>query len=110
MRAGAARELEATYGVDLLKRVEEEGGRLVRGLEAYVGRVRKGKGVGVGGKERWEKVLARVEEKFAEMVDGVVREMREWYVGVREREQGEVRFFVFADIYLIHVSHMRTRI
>ena len=101
MREGAARELSDAHHVEA---VEEEGRRLVKGLEGFVRKVEMGKGKGdSNGKERamWDKVVGKVEEKFWEKAAAVGREVREWYAGVREREGGEVGIsFFFLFVFL----------
>jgi hypothetical protein len=104
MREGAVRELEDMYGGKggggVVGVVEGEGRRLVKGLEAYVRKVKVG-GDGEKEKEMWERVVGKVEEKFGEKVDVVQKEVREWYVGVREREGGEVGFCFLSAFFII---------
>jgi hypothetical protein len=75
--------------------VEAEARRLVKGLEAYIKKVRgvARNGEGKEEKELWDRVVKKMEEKLGEEVVGVQREVHDWYVGVREREVGEVSFY-----------------
>ena len=101
MREGAVSELMGVHkgGVGV---VEEEGRRLVKGLEGIIRKAEKRKGVVGDGnmmkdkvkeREMWEKVVGKVEEKFWEKAGGMQNEVREWYAGVRDREGAEVRAF-----------------
>ncbi|RDB15800.1 hypothetical protein Hypma_003644 [Hypsizygus marmoreus] len=68
--------------------VEGEAGKLVKGLEGYFKKL--GGGEGEKEKEKWQKVLERVEEKFADKVKDVQRDVHAWYLSVREKEVDEV--------------------
>lgn len=105
---------EAKHGKGILGGVQTEGERLVKGVEAYLrgaeGRSGAWKLVGEEGKDKERKgekqlkaqgemvkfsqVLERVEGRFEEAVRGVQGEVHEWYVSVRDKEVGEVCFFL----------------
>jgi hypothetical protein len=103
MREAAVTELGGKYrgkgegererGKGIVGDMEAEARRLVKGLEAYMKKVRgvAKDGEGKEEKEMWDMVVGKVEEKFQKEVVRVQREVHEWYVGVREREVGEVR-------------------
>ncbi|KAF6753093.1 hypothetical protein DFP72DRAFT_1011129 [Ephemerocybe angulata] len=73
-KVGGSEEKENSEKENLEK--EKEGER-----EKEVRKVKAGKE-----RERWEEVVRKVEERFGGMVEGVKKEVHEWYKGVRGRE------------------------
>ncbi|KAG5641429.1 hypothetical protein DXG03_005245 [Asterophora parasitica] len=79
--------------------VEEEATRLVRGVEGYLKGVEE-KAKKAGGKlegegqaserKKWDKVIEKVEERFAEKVRNVQKEVHDWFVGKKEKEVEQV--------------------
>lgn len=95
----------------ILGGVQNEGERLVKGVEAYLrgaesrsggwilvgedeGKDKERKGekqlIAQGEMVKFSQVLERVEGRFEEAVRGVQGEVREWYVSVRDKEVREV--------------------
>lgn len=76
--------------------VEEEAARLVRGVEGYIKGVEERGLQGLNAvdirreKEKWEKVLEKVDERFAEKVQEIQGEVHEWFVKIRTREVEEI--------------------
>lgn len=46
-------------------------------------------------KDKWETVLSKVEERFAERVSQLQVEIHQWYMGMREKEGEEVSYHLF---------------
>ncbi|KAF5383568.1 hypothetical protein D9615_003765 [Tricholomella constricta] len=104
LRKKAARELKGWgetqkgKGKGVLADIEEEAERLVRGLEGYLrGVEERVKGNGkedepgrATERQKWDKVLEKVEERFRDKVRDVQREVHEWFVGKRAEEIDEV--------------------
>ncbi|PFH51007.1 hypothetical protein AMATHDRAFT_3400 [Amanita thiersii Skay4041] len=77
---------EGNQGESIVESVEAECGRLTKGLDGYIKKERERK-VKLGidwyekleeKKAQWEKVLARVDEKFAEKVRSVQEDVHKW--------------------------------
>ncbi|KAF9460551.1 hypothetical protein BDZ94DRAFT_1265838 [Collybia nuda] len=92
-RGGAVKELAEMFPKEggVVGSVEAEAGRLVKGLEGYVQKLKAKAELDEEERGKWGKVLAKVEERFAEKVRNVQGEVHEWYMGVREGEGREVR-------------------
>lgn len=98
-RKGAVKELGEMYPADkgVVGNVESEAGRLMKGLEGYLQKLKAKESVDEE-KEKWGKVVGKVEERFTEKVRGVQGEVHEWYMGVREGEGREVGCVLFLDL------------
>ncbi|KAF8629071.1 hypothetical protein AX15_003567 [Amanita polypyramis BW_CC] len=81
----------------VVESIEQEAGRLVKGIQGYLKKARDGKEK-LGNewydqlddkKRQWETVLDKVNEKFAEKVRGVQEEVHTWYLGIRQKEADE---------------------
>lgn len=90
-------------GKEVIDRVQNDGEKLLKGLEAYVKklttRVIKPEDQEKE-KETWEKVVDKVENRFKDVVRNIQEEVHNWYTAVREKETGAVSAFLLIHVFV----------
>lgn len=80
-------------GKEVLDKIQADGEKLLKGLDAYVKKLTSRTIPGEDlekEKEKWEKIVEKVEGKFKDVVRGVQEDVHSWYVQVREQETSAV--------------------
>ncbi|KAF9448945.1 hypothetical protein P691DRAFT_775049 [Macrolepiota fuliginosa MF-IS2] len=80
-------------GKEVIERVQADGEKLLKGLDAYIKKLMSSPIAEEElGKERekWDKVVDKVEGKFKDVVRTIQEEVHDWYVGIREKESAAV--------------------
>ena len=111
LRNEKVKELDVLRQKGAVDDVQKDGEKLLRGLDGYLHKAQSRKAtwrlidaddagidakkeVAKKEKEKWGKILAKVEEKFSERVRKMQSEVHVWYLAVREKENQEVCFFL----------------
>lgn len=114
-------EGEQGLGKRAMGGVERQGGKLVKGLESYLAKALERSDVwkmsrtaafpsdaekakSKEEKDKWEEVLAKVEERFNQVVRAVQGEVHEWYQSMKGREVDTVSISGFSIPYFIHAK------
>jgi hypothetical protein len=84
-------------GKEVLERLQNDGEKLLRGLEVYVGKARSQvveRDELEKEKEKWDKVVDKVDAKFQDVVRTIQEEVHDWYIQSREKEISTVCVFI----------------
>ncbi|KXN87676.1 hypothetical protein AN958_08313 [Leucoagaricus sp. SymC.cos] len=75
-------------GKEVIDKVQNDGEKLLKGLESYVNKLTSQMVVqeDLKEKEKWNKVVDKVEDKFKVVVRGIQEEVHDWYIQIREKE------------------------
>ncbi|KAF4610964.1 hypothetical protein D9613_006694 [Agrocybe pediades] len=113
LRNEKVKELDELRRKGAVDDVQRDGEKLVRGLDGYLNKAQgrkaawkvvaddkeekteEKKNVAKKEKEKWGKLLAKVEEKFNDRVRKLQGEVHGWYMGVREKEMQEINNSIY---------------
>jgi len=84
-------------GKEVMDKIQNNGEKLLKGLEAYVTNLTSqtvSQENREKEKEKWDKVIDKVEGKFKNAVRGVQEDVHDWYVKIRDKEVSLVCHFL----------------
>jgi len=84
-------------GKEVMDKIQSNGEKLLKGLEAYVTNLTSqivSQENREKEKEKWDKVIDKVEGKFKNAVRGVQEDVHDWYVKIRDKEATLVCHFL----------------
>lgn len=84
-------------GKEVMDKIQSNGEKLLKGLEAYVTNLMSqivSQENREKEKEKWDKVIDKVEGKFKNTVRGIQEDVHDWYVKIRDKEVSLVCHFL----------------